>query len=354
VRFGASPTGVLERLLHSTGLLPEPLADTLLGTWLVRTLLVASKLGIFDALEAGPAQAAAVAGVIGTHPEATQKLLGALVGAGYATCDADHRYALTRSSRRWMTRGSPLSLHDHMELMLVAWRWVEHYEEYVRTGRSLDVHTDLRDGEWATYQRGMRAIARISAPEVALRTRVPRGARSMVDIGGGHGEYSVALCRRHPRLTSTILDLPEAIEAAAPLLAREGMGDRVRHVAGDARTHDYGDRKLDVVFAGQILHHFDDATNQGLMNRFARALRPGGVVVVQEIEREADPTRPSQVGALGDLYFASLSHAGTLSFRDVARWQREAGLVPLRPVRFLTLPGTGQQAARKPGSAKRD
>jgi len=347
VKFGAHPTNLVERLLDSASLLPTPLADTLLGVWLVRTVIVASKLGVFDALEASPLGAADVARTCGTHPEATDKLLGALAGAGYVSCDASGRYALTRMSRRWMLSGGALSLHDHMQLMFISWRWMDHYEDFVRTGRPLDVHTDLRDGEWAVYQRGMQSIARVSAPEVAARTPVPRGATAMLDVGGAHGIYSVAICRRHARLRSTILDLPEAVEASAPLLASHGLGDRVVHRAGDARTHDYGTEAYDLIFAANIVHHFDDATNRDLMRRFARALRPGGYVVVQEIERSDARRDPDQVGALGDLYFAMLSDSGTLAFSQVAAWQRDAGLEPKRPARLFTLPGTGQQAARK-------
>jgi 2-polyprenyl-3-methyl-5-hydroxy-6-metoxy-1,4-benzoquinol methylase len=347
MKFGASPSNVVERLLDSASLLPTPLADTLLGTWLVRTVIVASRLGMFDALEAGPLSAPDVARARGTHVEATEKLLGALVGAGYASCDARGRYALTRMSRRWMRSRSPLSLHDHMELMFIAWRWMEHYEEFVRTGRPLDVHADLRDGEWGVYQRGMQAIARVSAPEVAARTPVPRGATSMLDVGGAHGFYSVALCRKHRHLRSTILDLPEAVAASAPLLASHLMGDRVVHRAGDARSHDYGEAAYDLIFAANILHHFDDATNRDLMRRFARALRPGGYVVVQEIERADARDDPAQIGALGDLYFAMLSDSGTLAFSQVAAWQEAAGLEPRRAMRLFTLPGTGQQAGRR-------
>ena len=169
----------------------------------------------------------------------------------------------------------------------------------------------------------------------------------MLDVGGAHGSYSAALCRRHRRLRATILDLPEAVEAAAPLLAAQGMGERVVHCAGDARTHDYGEATYDVIFAAQVLHHFDDATNRDLMRRFARALRPGGWVVVQEIERADARDAPAQVGALGDLYFAMLSDSGTLAFSQIAAWQEGAGLQPKKPTRLFTLPGTGQQAARK-------
>ena len=75
---------------------------------------------------------------------------------------------------------------------------------------------------------------------VARHLPLPRLARQMLDIGGSHGYFSVAICRRYTQLRATILELPDAIKHAAPLLAREGMGERVAHRAGSAFTDDRG------------------------------------------------------------------------------------------------------------------
>ena len=144
-----------------------------------------------------------------------------------------------------------------------------------------------------------------------------------------------------------ILDLPAAVEHAAPLLAGEGMGDRVVHRVGDGLADDLGTEAWDVVFVSSLVHHFDDATNRAFAKKIARALRPGGVYVIQELIR-ASPPAAGQIGALLDLYFALTSEAGTWSFEEMADWQREAGLRPLRPLKFRTVPGNGQQSAVKP------
>jgi 2-polyprenyl-3-methyl-5-hydroxy-6-metoxy-1,4-benzoquinol methylase len=144
-----------------------------------------------------------------------------------------------------------------------------------------------------------------------------------------------------------ILDLPEAVEHAAPLLAEEGMGDRVTHRAGDVLAEDLGVEAWDVILVANLVHHFDDATNRDLARRIARALRPGGVYVIQELYRQDSPRQAGQVGALLDLYFALTSQSGTWSFAEMAAWQREAGLAPRKPVKFLTAPGNGQQSAAK-------
>jgi SAM-dependent methyltransferase len=224
---------------------------------------------------------------------------------------------------------------------------MEHAEEFVRTGRPVDFHAQMTPGEWEVYQRGQRAHAVYSAPEVARRCPAPRDPRRMLDIGGAHGHYSVALCRRYPDLRSTILDLPPAIEQAAPLVAREAMGERVAHRTGDALTDDLGAEAYDLVFIGNLVHHFDESANRGLIGRVARALRPGGFCVILEIIRGERPEEAGQIGALTDFFFAVTSAAGTWSFDEMADWQRAAGLTPRRPIRLRYTPGYGLQAARK-------
>lgn len=146
-----------------------------------------------------------------------------------------------------------------------------------------------------------------------------------------------------------ILDLPAAVEHAAPLLAEEGMGDRIIHRAGDVLTEDLGAEAWDVILVANLVHHFDDATNRDLAKRVAKALRPGGVYVIQEIYRQGSPNEAGQIGSLLGLYFALTSESGTWAFEEMADWQREAGLKPSKPVKFVTAPGNGLQSAVKRG-----
>jgi SAM-dependent methyltransferase len=203
-------------------------------------------------------------------------------------------------------------------------------------------------GDWDLYQRGMRAMANALAAEAIRRMPVPKEPRDMLDIGGSHGYYSVGLCRKHDGLRSVILDLPDAVEQAAPLLAAEGMGDRVVHRAGNALTDDLGTDAYDIVLIAQVVHHFTEEQNRELAKRVARALRPGGAYVILDAFRPHTPSDAGQVGALLEFYFALTSQSGTWSVDDMTGWQREAGLTPRRPVRFRTAPGVGLQAAFKP------
>jgi len=225
------------------------------------------------------------------------------------------------------------------------WEWIEGYEKFVSSGTPLGIKV-LSDDEWGLFQRAMRALASGSASEVARRTPVPSGARDMLDIGGSHGYYSVALCRRHAGLRAVILDLPEAVKHAAPILAREEMGDRVTHRAGNALTDDLGTEAWDLVFISGVVHGFDEKANRDLVRRVARALRPGGILVIQDFIRLQKPGKGGQLGALFELYFALIS-SGTWSLEEIAGWQKEAGLTPRKPLRLRSVPEGVQQAAVK-------
>jgi 2-polyprenyl-3-methyl-5-hydroxy-6-metoxy-1,4-benzoquinol methylase len=346
MKLGAIPQNPIERIGKALGLLPEPLLDTHIAMLLARTVMEGTRLGVFEALKAGPLTAGEAAARCGGNERALAKLLNALAGCDYLRFE-EGRYALTPLARKWLLPDTGQTLHDKMLFQFLEWDFIKDIGEFVRTGQPLDIHATMTPGQWGLYQRGMRSATSSWAPEVAKRTPVPKGAKDMLDIGGSHGLLSVSLCRRHSGLRSVILDLPEAVEHAAPILAQEGMGDRVVHRPGNVLTDDLGTEAWDLIFVASLVHHFDDATNRAVAKKIAKALRPGGVFVIQELYRPATPKEAGQIGALLDLYFALTSQSGTWSFEEMAGWQREAGLKPLKPIRFRTAPGNGQQAAVK-------
>ena len=348
VRLGPIPENPIEAVVARLNIAPRPLLETQMAYTLARLVMVGTKLGIFDALADGDAGADEVARRCGTDEAATEKLLFALAGARYLKA-TDEGYALTPVSRKWLLKDSDHSLADKLLLQFHEWEWIERSEDYVRTGEPLELHEIADEEQWNLYQRGMRSMARALSAEATRRMPVPDGSRDLLDIGGSHGYYSVALCRRHEGLRAVVLDLPQAVEQAAPLLAEEGMGDRVVHRAGDALSDDIGVEAYDLVITAQLVHHFSAEQNRDLTERIARALRPGGVYAILEEFRSPTPKDAGQVGALLDFYFALTSQSGTWSPEEMAEWQRAAGLEPRKAIHLRTAPGAGIQAATKPG-----
>jgi SAM-dependent methyltransferase len=346
MKLSVTGENLMERAALALGIAPVTLIDTHMSFLRARAIMVATRLGVFDALATGPLTADHVADRCGLNRQATPKLLNALVASDYLRFNGG-TYALSAVARKWLLTDSPHSVRDKVLFEFFEWSVVEGTEDFVRTGRAQDLHEGGEPERWQAYQRAMRTLSGLAAPEVVSRTPVPRGATTMLDIGGSHGFISVSMCRRYPALTAVVLDLPAAVEHAAPILARENMGSRVVHQAGDALTDDLGDSRWDFIYVSQLVHHFDEPTNRAFMQRIARALNPGGVVAILELIRPDTPGKSGQAGALLDLYFALTSQSGTWSIEEIAGWQRAAGLSVRSPLRLRTVPGAVEVVGTK-------
>jgi SAM-dependent methyltransferase len=331
----------------AANLVPLPLAHTQLFSLAARAIYDATEAGIFEALAAGPLDAAAIAKACGLDRGALEALLGLLAAGGYLR-QRQGRFALAPKMRKWLLADGPSSIRDQLLFMRSVWSWLDAMPTFLRSGKGIRYHESFGPEQWELYQRGMEAVARGSAAEVARKTPLPRDATAMLDIGGSHGLYSVALCRRHKALASTILELPAAVDKARPLLARHGMGQRVRFEAGNALDWEMGEGRYDLVFVSSLMHHLSREDNRALAGRIARALKPGGFFAIQEFIRPQQAGKADIVGSILNLFFAFTSMAGTWSEGELEAWQAEAGLVPHKVIGLVTMPGFRQIVARRP------
>ena len=256
-------------------LAPRPLLDTQIAFTMARAIQTAAELELFEALGKGAATCESVASACNTDPTATKKLLDCLVGIGYLRW-GEGEYSLVQGLEKWLLRDSPNSLVAKLAFQNLEWDLVGKSSQFVRTGVPLDFHQNASAEDWAIYQDAMRDIAASPAVELAKRLPVPKGATRLLDIGGSHGLYSCELCKRHPALTATILELPGAVDRASEIAAREGLGDRVQHRTGDALNDDLGEATFDIVMVNNLIHHFTPRTKRRTrQTRRARALSPG-------------------------------------------------------------------------------
>lgn len=347
MRIGGIPENPAESIVGRLNLAPQPMLETQMAFTMARLIMSGTQLGIFEALKDGSRTAAQVSAACGTHEFATDKLMFALAGCGYLK-STGNTYELTKVSRKWLLADSPSSVVDKLLFQFLEWDFLGQSEEYVRTGKPIELHgPDLGPDGWDSYQRGMRAMANAMSAEAVKRMPLPKHPTHMLDIGGSHGYYSVSLCRRHPGLTAQVLDLPEAVEKAAPLLAKEGMGDTVTHWAGNALEADLGSEQYDLILVAQLVHHFSAEENAALAKKIARALKPGGVFAVLDEFKPNSVKSAGQIGALLEFYFALTSQSGTWNAAEIRTWQTDAGLTPKKPIKLLTVPGVGIQAAVK-------
>jgi ubiquinone/menaquinone biosynthesis C-methylase UbiE len=166
----------------------------------------------------------------------------------------------------------------------------------------------------------------------ALADRVDlRGKRRLIDIGGGPGSISMALCERNPRLSATVFDLAPTIEIARETIARLGMSRRVGTVVGDWNKDEFGSG-ADVVLMSNVLHGPADLAAMKLA-KARRALVPGGMLIVQDFLMNAAKTGPL-IPALFNVM------VGAFSLPELTGCVRAAGFTKLR--RYAMPDNSGQ------------
>ncbi len=110
----------------------------------------------------------------------------------------------------------------------------------------------------------------------------------VLDVGGGLGGPARTLAVEHG-CHVTVVDLTESfVRTGEALTARLGLADRVIHRVGDAVALDVPAASFDVVWTQNSGMNIAD--KERLYAGFARALRPGGRLVLQE--PMAGPVQP--------------------------------------------------------------
>ena len=72
-------------------------------------------------------------------------------------------------------------------------------------------------------------------PAHLLASRVDAsGWLRLLDVAGGSGAFSIALCKRNPRLHSTLIDFPNVVPIARRYALANGLEQRISTLAGDA------------------------------------------------------------------------------------------------------------------------
>ncbi len=334
--------GLLERLaLLRLHLAPAPMLD-LLGAQGFRVLVAADALGVFDVLAEEPASAETVAERIGAHTRGTQLLLEALEALRYLK-RRGRVYRTTPMARRWLPIVQP-------GLEYFAWetleRW-DHLEAAVRDGTPAPDRQ--RDAAFQRmYQAGMRTVATLTADEVISKVRVPADARRLLDVGGGHGLHSVRFCLRHPNLTATVFDLPEARHETLAGIRDADLEDRMSFLGGDFFEDDLGSG-YDVALLFDVVHMFEPERNVALVGRVAESLRPGGRLIVMDqlAGRVVGATAKATVRLTALNLFVGTG-GQTYAAREIEAWMRDAGLTKTKHRRLLRTPGFGLVFGDKP------
>jgi hypothetical protein len=177
----------------------------------------------------------------------------------------------------------------------IGYRGLFHLKEAARSGTPMGLK---EFGPWKTLYEGLSSLP----PEVreswlrfdhfysdsafpeALEEVLKHHPRTLLDVGGNTGKFSVLCARRSPETSITILDLPGQLRLAEETLKREGLNGRIALREIDLLDPDsLFPGGVDAVWMSQLLDCFSDEEALSILTRASRALAEGGAVHVMEL-----------------------------------------------------------------------
>ena len=300
-----------------------------------RVLLTAVELGIFPALADGPKTSGQTAAKIGADARATDRLMNALVVLGLLEKRGDgfNNGPLASES---LVPGRPQYMGGALGHLLSLWRSWSTLTEAVRTGTCAPSRTSAPDVFFRPFIAAMHYNAENNAPAVMSQIDLS-SVRRTLDVGGGSGAYSMAFCRAKPELQAVVFDRPEVVPLTRDYAAAAGLERRISTVEGDF-TRDELPHDFDLAFLSQVLHSNSREENAALMKRVARALNPGGQIVIQEFVVDEGRTSPPQPVLFALNMLVGTEAGDTYTESEIRGWLDAAGF---RRPRRVDVPGRG-------------
>ncbi len=119
--------------------------------------------------------------------------------------------------------------------------------------------------------------------------------RTFLDLGSGPGLTSFMLARTFT--DGKVIGIepdPFLRQRAEELAVRQGLGDRCRFIEGKGETLPLEDASVDYCYARFVFQHLPDPA--GVLKELARVTRPGGAVVIMDVDDAGVVVHPEPAG----------------------------------------------------------
>jgi hypothetical protein len=291
-------------------------------------LFAAAELDVFTRLHGGGATAGALAEQCGVAAEPLRLVLEACVAEGLVTRH-DDRYQNTAVTDAFLVRGAPAYGGHGLKYAEDLYPVWGHLVDLLRTGRPViepETILGIDKAKTRAFVLAMHERAR------GLGSVLPHGAdfsgrRSLLDVGGGPGTYSIALVQQTPGLRSTVLDLPGVLEITREIVDQNNCADRVSLKPGNYLTSDFGSG-YDAVLLSGMMHRESAATCLMLLAKSFAALDRGGMVVVSDVFFDDDAKNSPPFALYFALNMMLTSRDGSAHAKpEMVRWVEQAGFL---------------------------
>jgi hypothetical protein len=278
-------------------------------------LWVAAELKIADLIGSSAEPVAELARKAKVNEGALFRVLRLLAMTGIFTETEPRHFAMTpvaellRSDHPQSMRDTVAFLGDPLHFNVAA-----ELLHSVRTGEPTIQHAKGRPAfeyfasDQLEFDRFHRAMTNLSAIAVsaALEAYDFSGAKTIVDVGGGHGFAICSILKKYPQMTGILFDLKDIVPGAEKRICDAGLESRCRTEHGDffKSVPEGGD----VYFMKHILHDWTDEQATTILRNCRRAfdaqgMRDGKIVLLEFVVPPGNEPHPSKVIDIEMLFF---------------------------------------------------
>ncbi|MEO6080560.1 MAG: methyltransferase [Steroidobacteraceae bacterium] len=312
--------------------------DTWLSLFHFPVVSVADEVGTFAAIAARGKDTPELAAELGVSARSLQVHLGMLAALGFVE-RREGLWRATAASRTWLHPQSD----GYAGPVLQRYKERQPYHalllETLRTGQPTGQYPVVA----AEWERGemppdlarmitvfMNAHSRASSLAVAQQPLFAN-VRTVLDVGGGSGIFSIELARAWSGLKATVLEIDTICTEADGYIAAAGMSERVNTHALNMFTQVWP-QGHDAHFFSNIFHDWSEDTCRLLARTSFDALRSGGRILLHEILLNDDHCGPLAASA-----FSLLMLLGTkgrqYSLPELRQFLESAGFTDIEAVR---------------------
>jgi hypothetical protein len=292
-------------------------------------------LGVPDALAGGPRTVADLAHHVGAHEPSLLRVLRALSGNGLFHEGPAGTFALTPTSQllrrdhphslRGLYQLSPVDLHAWAEFEVSLRGRESGFERY----HGKDFWTFVHDNP--DYRKVFEAdMWDMTVRELAGVLFVYDFASigTLVDVGGGNGQFLAGLMVAQPHLAGVLFDLPHVAPHAEPWLRETGVIDRCTIVSGD--FFESVPAGGDAYLLKRVFYDFTDGEVVAILSNVRRAMDPAGRILV--LDGMVRPDNRWDSGKIHDLYVLGMGQGRCRSRAEMKELFRRSGFALKRVI----------------------
>jgi len=270
---------------------PAPFRLVQIGAayWQSRALFVAARLDVATHLGTDSLDASALAGRVGANTDALGRLLRLLAAIGVFE-ESAHMVFCNNKLSKCLRSDDPQSVRAMILIHnseAFSRPWFEQLEAGIRSGTPpfrlshgedlfdfLDHHEDFDQ----RFSEAMDSVEALVGDGFATDLDWSRFER-VIDIGGSRGAKTLAILKRHPKLTALIVDRPQVVAEAQRYWANqqtEGV-ERLHFQTGDLFEEiPVANGSKDIYLLSAVLHGFDDSTCVRALQKLHEAIGSSG------------------------------------------------------------------------------